>query len=181
MAAFETGTPRLRRQLKVSSGSSVDAVAKLTDDESRHTAERPLLDVKTRALLERWVRASTTPQRLVRRTRIVLLAADGVARDDIAERLGVSRPTVQLWIGRFERSGPESLQHDAPGRGRRPSVDAKTMRVRLEQAQLLTSDGYPISLRRAAAFLQVSPTAVWRAMRKTLCDPADPSASLAKQ
>jgi hypothetical protein len=52
---------------------------------------------------------------------------------------------------RFERGGPQALLRDAPGRGRRASVDASTIRARLEQAHLLASDGQPISLRRAAA------------------------------
>jgi hypothetical protein len=37
------------------------------------------LDRETRSELEGWLRASTTEQRLARRARIVLLAADGWA------------------------------------------------------------------------------------------------------
>jgi transposase len=117
-----------------------------------------------RALLERWVRAGTTSQRVARRSRIVLLALDGV--DDIASRVGVSPRTVQLWIMRFQLGGAEALLHDAPGRGRHSALDPTTIVDRLRQANLLLADGHLVSLRRAAAFLEVSPSTVWRALRK---------------
>ena len=118
-----------------------------------------------RALLERWVRAGTTSQRVARRSRIVLLALDGV--DDIAARVGVSPRTVRLWVGRFQTGGAQALLRDAPGRGRRATLDSTALLDRLRQANLLLDDGHPLSLRRAAAFLEVSPTAVWRALRKS--------------
>ena len=118
-----------------------------------------------RELLERWVRAGTTSQRVARRSRIVLLALEGV--DDIAGRVGVSPRTVQLWITRFRLGGAEALLHDAPGRGRHSALDPSTILDRLRQANLLMADGQPLSLRRAAAFLNVSPSALWRALRKT--------------
>ena len=117
-----------------------------------------------RARLERWVRAGTTSQRVARRSRIVLLALDGV--EDVAARVGVSPRTVKLWVTRFQLGGAEALLRDAPGRGRRSTVDSTSLLDRLRQANLLLADGQPLSLRHAAAFLQVSPSAVWRALRK---------------
>jgi len=119
-----------------------------------------------RRQLERWVRGETTPQRVVRRARIVLLALDGLSAHQIAHRLGVSRPTVTLWIGRFERDGPQSLLHDAPGRGRHASVDPFTLIDRLRVADLLDDRGRPVNLRRAAAFLHVNASTLWRALRR---------------
>jgi transposase len=118
-----------------------------------------------RTLLERWVRAGTTSQRVARRSRIVLLALDGA--DDIAARVGVSPRTVRLWVARFQLGGAAALLRDAPGRGRRATVDSKALLDRLRKANLLLTSGHPVSLRRAAAYLEVSPTAVWRALRKT--------------
>ena len=46
------------------------------------------------AVLRRWARSTRLPAVLVQRARIVLLAADGVANTQIAERVGASRPTV---------------------------------------------------------------------------------------
>jgi transposase len=117
------------------------------------------------------VRGATTPQRVVRRARIVLHALDGLPVEDIAARVGVSRPTVKLWIERFKRDGADALLCDAPGRGRHPSVDLSTARETLEQAHLLTAEGKPVHLRRAAALLNVSPSALWRALRQPRSGP----------
>ena len=56
------------------------------------------------ATLETWVKAKTTPQRVVLRSRICLLAANGLANNAIAQKLGVSRPTIILWRNRFEEN-----------------------------------------------------------------------------
>ena len=120
-----------------------------------------------RALLQHWVRAPTTPQRVVIRSRIVLSALDGLSVDEIASQLAVSENTVRLWIGRFEESGSEALLHDAPGRGRHAVIAPDEVRDRLRDANLVRPDGEPVSIRRAARFLGVSTSAVWRALRKT--------------
>jgi DNA-binding NarL/FixJ family response regulator len=52
-------------------------------------------------------RASTVKAGLSQRATIVLLAADGVCNTEIAERVGVSRPTVTSWRRRYELSGIE--------------------------------------------------------------------------
>jgi transposase len=121
------------------------------------------ISTEDRRLLERWLKAPTTPQRVVRRSRIVLLAADGQRVHEIAATLGISRPTVRLWLDRFKTRGAQALLHDAPGRGRPASIDRQIARDRLQAANLLDATGHPVSLRRASAFLQVSPSAVWRA------------------
>jgi transposase-like protein len=75
------------------------------------------IDAATRAMLEGWAR--TSPQaRLVRRSRIILLLAGGLAQAAVAARLGVSRRTVAIWRQRFLEGGPTVLPHDRPGRGR---------------------------------------------------------------
>ena len=55
--------------------------------------------------LERLTRSSTVPAAMAQRARIVLLAADGVANYEIAERVGVTRPTVNLWRNRYAERG----------------------------------------------------------------------------
>jgi transposase len=75
-----------------------------------------------RRLLSAWIRAGKTPQQVVRRARIVLLAADGCSGREIARRLDVSTHTVSLWRRRYERGGPAALLRDAPGRGRKVTV-----------------------------------------------------------
>jgi uncharacterized protein YqgC (DUF456 family) len=46
------------------------------------------------AELHRWARSAQMPAVLVQRARILLLAADGAANTEIAQRVGVSRPTM---------------------------------------------------------------------------------------
>jgi len=59
---------------------------------------------------------------LAQRARIVLLAADGMSNTAIAEKVGVSRPTVIDWRSRYESSGLAGLD-DAPRSGRPRSID----------------------------------------------------------
>lgn len=65
------------------------------------------------------------------RARIVLLAAEGVANYVIAERLGVTRPTVNLWRSRYAEQGLVGLVgQKRPGRPRqvdRAAVIAATL------------------------------------------------------
>lgn len=75
-----------------------------------------------RARLETLARMSTAPAGLVRRARIVLLAADGVSNTEIAAALRVSRPTVLKWRVRYEESGMAALG-DLPRPGRPSTVD----------------------------------------------------------
>jgi transposase len=119
-----------------------------------------------RARLEHWIKSSTTAQRLVLRSRIILLSAAGSSTDDVARRLGISRPTVRLWVRRFDEGGPQALEHDAPGRGRHAMLDTVTILARLREANLLDSDGRCTNLHSAASLLGVSVTTVWRALRK---------------
>jgi transposase len=77
------------------------------------------LDRKTRSELEGWLRASTTEQRMVRRARIVLLAADGWASRAIARKVGVMTGVVSVWRTRFAASGIDGLK-DKPRPGAKP-------------------------------------------------------------
>jgi transposase len=81
---------------------------------------RPLaLRAGDRAELDRLTRSATVPAGLAQRARIVLLAADGLANQVIAEQVGVSRPTVNLWRNRYGEAGLGGLAgHRPPGRPR---------------------------------------------------------------
>ncbi len=67
-------------------------------------------------------RASSVRAGLAQRARIVLLAAEGVSNTAIAERVGVSRPTVIAWRERYGSRGLAGLQ-DEPRSGRPRLVD----------------------------------------------------------
>ena len=76
------------------------------------------LDKQTRAMLERWIRSSSTQQRAVRRSRIILALGDGLSVTAVSAREGIGRRTVAVWKARFLTEGPDSLLRDRPGRGR---------------------------------------------------------------
>lgn len=76
------------------------------------------LDEAAATLLQQWVRSPSTPERLVRRSRIVLLLADGASKSEVAMRVTVTRRTVAMWERRFLEGGPDALRRDRPGRGR---------------------------------------------------------------
>lgn len=73
------------------------------------------------AELHRWARSAQLPAVLVQRARILLLAADGAANTEIAQRVGVSRPTVIACRRRYVRRGLEGLP-DRPRPGRPQTV-----------------------------------------------------------
>ena len=87
--------------------------------------------------LEGWVSARTSPQRIVLRARIVLLAAQGLANRRIAEAVHASRPTVLLWRNRFTLGGVAALLEEAPGRGR-PATIARAKVKRIVKATTQT-------------------------------------------
>jgi transposase len=96
------------------------------------TAASIVLSVEERLELERWARGRSLPLRQVQRARIVVMAADGVRNQDIARRLRVSRPTVQLWRERFLTLRLKGLEKDAPRPGRRPRIRAAKVRAVVE-------------------------------------------------
>ena len=58
-------------------------------------------------------RSRSLPHSLVRRARIILLAADGTANAHIAEQCGISAPTVTHWKKRFAQYGLAGLHEQA--------------------------------------------------------------------
>src|SRR6476469_5795339 len=70
------------------------------------------------------------PRKHVERARIVLASADRVSAQQVAHRIGVSRPTVWRWQQRFAESGVDGLLRDKtrkPGKPR--TTDATVQRV----------------------------------------------------
>jgi transposase len=88
------------------------------------------------AALRRWANAAQAPAALVRRAKILLLAAEGVANSEIAERLGVSRPTVIAWRKRYVREGLLGRLADRPRRGR-PQTVRRTRRAEILATTLI--------------------------------------------
>jgi len=72
--------------------------------------------------LYRLTRSTAGRAGLAQRARIVLLAAEGVSNTAIADKVGVSRPTVLDWRGRYEAEEIAGLDDD-PRSGRPRLID----------------------------------------------------------
>jgi len=85
-----------------------------------------------RGIVDAWARAKKTPQRVALRSRICLLAADGISHNAIAKRLNTSRPTVILWVKRFIEQGPNGISEDAPHGTSTRCLDAEKVKAIVE-------------------------------------------------
>jgi transposase len=81
------------------------------------------LNPTEQAQLVKWESAQGTPQQVALHCRIILMALAGERNQVIAARLGVSRPTVNLWRKRVRNAGIGEVWEIAPGRGRKPYYD----------------------------------------------------------
>jgi transposase len=75
-----------------------------------------------RGALDVMARSSSLPHRKVVQARALLLAADGVANNEIARRCSTTADSVRSWRRRFEAEGVEGVGRIAPGRGRKPEI-----------------------------------------------------------
>ena len=96
-------------------------------------AEPIVLEQDARRTLERHARGRSTPARVMLRSRIVLLAADGLQNKQIATEIKIAPRTVALWRDRFLKFGIQGLLQDAPRPGRTPSIAAATVAQVIEK------------------------------------------------
>ena len=75
-----------------------------------------------RAELARMANSSLLPHRKVVQARALLLAAGGVANEEIARRVEVDSDTVRRWRSRFLDQGPAGVGVITKGRGRKSSL-----------------------------------------------------------
>lgn len=75
-----------------------------------------------REYLELQTRARTIQAQTVTRARILLLRADAVSIDAIADKVGLNRCSVMLCLKKFKEGGIENALFDAPGRGRNAEI-----------------------------------------------------------
>ena len=115
-----------------------------------------------RARLQAWARRRTSAQALALRSRVVLLAADGLNNTEIAERLGVHRPMVRKWRGRFAEHRLDGLTDEPrPGQPRKVT-DAKVEEVIVKTLETTPKDATHWSTRSMAREVGLTQTAVHR-------------------
>lgn len=86
-----------------------------------------ILTEAERVRLEQWIRAGSTPQQVVLRSRVIVAAAAGQSDKAIAAALKVRRETAALWRRRVREQGIGCVWEIAPGRGRKPRYGASSV------------------------------------------------------
>jgi len=97
-----------------------------------------------REVLSRWARSTVEPHRRVVQAQGLLLAAEGVANEEIARRCSTTPDTVRRWRARFEADGVDGVGVIAAGRGRKSWLPegvtvAEVLRVTREEFPADTS------------------------------------------
>ena len=114
------------------------------------------------AELKRLARGRTVPARVAFRSRIVLLAAQGITESQIARQLSTTVKTVRRWRERYVQGGLWALGRDAPGRGRKRSIPSELVTGVLAAKGYADRRGERRSCRQLAAEFGVSPATISR-------------------
>ena len=83
------------------------------------TAEPLAMSGEQRTALEAMARSSSLSHRQVVQAKALLLAAEGVATNEVARRCSTTDTSVRAWRRRFAELGVAGVGRIAPGRGRR--------------------------------------------------------------
>jgi len=107
-------------------------------------------------------RSRSMPQSLATRARIVLLSADGASNTDIAERLGLSKPTVGIWRKRYVMQRIAGLYDEPRPGGPRSIRDEQVATLLRKTLKTKPKDGTHWSCRSIAAETKLSKSTVQR-------------------
>ncbi len=118
-----------------------------------------------RSELRGWARRPKTAQAMALRARIILLCADGLSNQDVAEEVGANRATVGKWRRRFIEMGLDGLV-DAPRPGApRQITDEEIERViarTLEETPKNATHWSIRSMAEATGLSRSSINRIWR-------------------
>ena len=148
------------------------------------------LDSETRKALEALTRRHSTPQQLVIRARIILLAGDGKNNSQIVRELGVSIDMVRLWRNRWTSFANIPLEEltvserltDEPRPGRAPTISAEQVCQIVSLAcEAPEKSGRPISqwtgreiadeIMERGIVESISPRHAQRLLKRGICNP----------
>jgi transposase len=136
-------------------------------ERGRPKAELVLTD-EERETLTRWARRAKSSQRLAIRSRVVLECATGATNGQVAQRLGVSRPTVGKWRSRFVAERLDGLIDEPRPGAPRTITDEKVEQVLTDTLEKTPNDATHWSRSSMAKRSGLSPTTVgriWKAFR----------------
>lgn len=124
-----------------------------------------VLSKVVRETLETWRRSRTVESALQERASIVLLCADGLGNDEIAEELGIHQTTASTWRTRFNAGGIDAL-HDKPRSGRPPTILPETAKKVVDLTLTPPANATHWSLRRMAKAAGVKKSTVEQVWKK---------------
>ena len=128
-------------------------------------SEKLEIPSKDRAVLEGWLRAPSTPQRLAMRATVILASSDGESLRSISRRLKVSVVSICRWRDRYRGEGLGGLQTRQRA-GRTPTItpadEAKIVAATMRQPPAATH----WSVRTLAKELGVSRSSIHRIWQK---------------
>ena len=90
----------------------------------RVAVEIVLSDEEAREL-SRLSKSRSISVRLAERSRIVLLASNGMTNEEIGDELGITRQKAGRWRKRYAERGLEGIRRDAPRPGRKPRISSR--------------------------------------------------------
>jgi transposase len=127
-------------------------------------AQPIVLSEEVRRKLERQSRGRATQARVVLRSRIVLLAAEGVQNKQIAAALNIAPRMAALWRGRFIEHGIEGLLKDAPRPGRSESISRASLIEKTTQSTPANATHWSTrTMAREMGISKASVSRIWRA------------------
>ena len=113
-------------------------------------------------MLERWSKRPKSPMSVAQRSRIVLLAADGLDSKFIAQQVGVHQATVGKWRKRYLAHGVDGLIDEPRPGAPRKIGDADVEAVVVRTLEQTPTDATHWSTRDLAKRVGMSPSSVGR-------------------
>lgn len=127
-------------------------------------AQPVALSEEVRRKLEQQSRGRSTQARVVLRSRIVLLAAEGMQNKQIALALEVAPRMAALWRGRFVEHGIEGLLQDAPRPGRTLRISRASLIEKTTQSTPANATQWSTrTMAREMGISKASVSRIWRA------------------
>ena len=105
-------------------------------------AARIALSTEDRRKLDKWASSRSTPVRLRERSRIVLMAADGMTNKAISAGLGIDANKVGRWRTRYAKEGSPAIEKERPRGANHGGKDTRAqaaLRTRVIEATTQTA------------------------------------------